>query len=269
MVIFPDGFALPAIPYLLTIIFAGGVVAYAAIRQRPTVTSSRVLALAPWMALGAALHVQYVLSALPPAIRPLAGTPAVYAIVTIAAIGTWVSLDLLVTSAYIAQILAGVGVVAALIAIAGVIAINPTSLRVTVSIIGIGVSVILSGGVWVMLTRIVPKTQLTAPMGTFAVFGHTLDGVSTTIGIDLLGFGERTPLSALIIEFASGLPTDAIIGSGWLFVVVKLLIVSVVVWVFADIADTAPAQSNILLAIISAVGFGPGVHNLLLFSVAG
>jgi uncharacterized membrane protein len=41
------------------------------------------------------------------------------------------------------------------------------------------------------------------------------------------------------------------------------------VWVFADIADTAPAQSNILLAIISAVGFGPGVHNLLLFSVAG
>jgi Predicted membrane protein len=138
------------------------------------------------MALGAALHVQYVLSALPPAIRPLAGTPAVYAIVTIAAIGTWVSLDLLVTSAYIAQILAGVGAVAALIAIAGVIAINPTSLRVTVSIIGIGVSVILSGGVWVMLTRIVPKTQLTAPMGTFAVFGHTLDGVSTTLALTCL-----------------------------------------------------------------------------------
>jgi Predicted membrane protein len=269
MVIFPDGFALPAVPYLLMILLTGGIVAYVAIRQRPTITSSRVLALAPWMMLGAALHVQYVLNALPTAIRPLAGTPAVYLIVAIAAVGTWVSLESVIPSAYIAHALASVGTVAAVIAIAGVVFIDPNSIRVTVSVIGIGVSVILSGGVWVMLTRVVPETRLTVPMGAFAVFGHTLDAVSTAIGIDLLGFGERTPLSALIIEFAAGLPTEAAIGSGWLFIVVKILIVSVVVWVFADIADTAPTQSNILLTIISAVGFGPGVHNLLLFSVAG
>ncbi|ERG95367.1 DUF63 family protein [Haloquadratum walsbyi] len=269
MVIFPDGFALPAVQYILMIIFAGGVVMYAAIRQQPAITSSRVLALAPWMVFGAALHVQYVLEALPAAIRPLAGTPAVYVIVAIAAIGTLVTLDMLLASTYVAQALSVVGVVAAIIAVMGVVFIEPASLRVSVSFIGIGASVILASGVWVGLTRIVPETQLTAPMGAFAVFGHTLDGVSTAIGVDLLGFGERTPLSALIIEFASGLPTEAAIGSGWLFILVKLLIVSFAVWIFTDIADTAPAQSNILLTIISAVGFGPGVHNLLLFSVAG
>jgi uncharacterized membrane protein len=106
-------------------------------------------------------------------------------------------------------------------------------------------------------------------VGFLAVFGHALDGVSTAVGVDLLGFGERTPLSRAIIEFAATLPTEPYLGTVWLFVLVKLAVASGVVTLFADYVREDPSEGYALLGFVAAVGLGPGVHNLLLFTVLG
>jgi uncharacterized membrane protein len=98
---------------------------------------------------------------------------------------------------------------------------------------------------------------------------HGVDGVTTAVGVDLLGFGERTPLSALILEAAAALPTAATLGTGWLFVLVKLTVAAVAVAAVAPTVAETDREGYALLAVVVAVGLGPGVHNALLFAVAG
>jgi len=84
----PEGTTLPPVPYLVVVLLAAGVVALALRRSPPTVTGRHVLALTPWMALGSAAHVLYVIDALPAIIAPFAGSPTVYVTVGVLAGGT-------------------------------------------------------------------------------------------------------------------------------------------------------------------------------------
>jgi uncharacterized membrane protein len=101
--------------------------------------------------------------------------------------------------------------------------------------------------------------------GALVLFAHVLDGVTTTIGVDVLGSGERSALPARIMEFAAGLPTAEFIGTGWLFLVVKIAVASAVVVLFADYVREEPTQGNLLFALVTAVGLGPATNNYLLF----
>ncbi|MFB6089919.1 MAG: DUF63 family protein [Halobellus sp.] len=270
MAILPEGFALPPPAYLLALLVAGGLVAWGLRRRRPRVTASRVLALAPWMVLGSALHVLYVMGALPGPIRPLAGTPAVYLSVAIVAGGSWLAMDARLDGSTVARALAAIGGVLALVAVGAVLAVGAAAgtLSPVLPAGGVVVAVVLTGVVWALLTRALPAVARTGTLGAFAVFAHTLDGVSTAVGVDLLGFGERTPLSRLVIEFAAGLPTAEVIGAGWLFVLVKVAVATLVVWLFADLIEEDPTQAQLLLGFVAAVGLGPAVHNVLLFTVS-
>jgi uncharacterized membrane protein len=102
-------------------------------------------------------------------------------------------------------------------------------------------------------------------VGAIVLFAHLLDGISTAVGVDVLGTGERSLVPARIIEFARGLPTEPFIGAGWLFVVVKLFVAAFVVVAFADYVREEPERGTLLLAGIAAVGLGPATNNLLLF----
>ncbi|SDX86092.1 DUF63 family protein [Halobellus clavatus] len=270
MAILPEGFTLPPPPYLALLAVAGALVARAAVRRRPAVTTDRILALAPWMVLGSALHVLYVAGSLPSLLRPLAGTPAVYVTVAIAAVATWLTVDSPSRAETVPYTLAGVGGLAAAVAvIAGLLAgASEGTLSPLLPAAGVVVAGIVAASVWGLLTRVVPEIGVTGRLGAFALFAHVLDGISTAIGIDLLGFGERTPLSRIIIEFAAGLPTASLIGAGWLFVLVKIGVAALVVWLFADLYEEAPTQARLLLGFVAAVGLGPAVHNVLLFTIS-
>ena len=100
------------------------------------------------------------------------------------------------------------------------------------------------------------------------IVSHALDGVSTAAGVDLLGFGERTPASRAIMEVAAALPTADLLGVGWLFVLVKVVVASAVVVLFAEYVREDPTPGYSLLGLIAAVGLGPASHNLLLYAVA-
>ena len=269
MAVLPAGFALPPLPYLLALLAALGTVGALLVRQRPPVTDDIVLALAPWMVLGSAFHVLYVLESLPPAVRPLAGTPAVYLSVAAVAGATWLGSATL-ASGETPRLLGGVGLVALVPVVAAVVGVGVgrRSLRLRPPLAILLLSAVAAAATWALLRRRSPDVALTGRVGALAVAGHALDGVSTAVGIDLLGFGERTPLSALIIEFAASLPTASLIGSGWLFVLVKLVVAAVVVAALTDMVREDPAQGRLLLGFVAAVGLGPGAHNVLLFAVA-
>ncbi|MFB6108265.1 MAG: DUF63 family protein [Haloplanus sp.] len=278
MALLPEGFALPPLPYLLALVAGLAAVGWALSRRRPAVTDRLVLAAVPWMVTGSAAHVLYVLGALPATVRPLAGTPAVYLTVAAVAGATWVVTDATErksgdadgATTDRARPVAAVGLLACLPLVAAVLAAGARrgSLRLGVAALILVVAGAAAAATWGVLTRLRPDAAVTGGVGALVVTGHALDGVSTAVGVDLLGFGERTPLSRSLIEFGASLPTANAIGSAWPFVLVKLVVAAVVVAALADLVREDPAEGRLLLGFVAAVGLGPGVHNLLLFAVS-
>lgn len=265
----PDGFVLPPLPYLLGLLVAALAVGYGLARRRPRVTQPHILGLVPWMALGSALHVLTVIGALPPALAPLGGTAAVYLTTAVLAGSTWLLVDAIRPNR-VPHLLAGVGTLLLVPAVG--LALSVGAARGTLTLAwplgGVLLTVVVTAVGWWLLGRLRPAaTATTGAVGLLALFGHTLDGISTAIGIDVLGFAERTPLSRVILGVGETLPSAEIIGSGWLFVGVKLAVAGAVVVLFRAYVEDAPTEGYALLGLLAAVGLGPGVHNLLLFAV--
>jgi len=264
-----SGYEVPQLPYLLVLLAAVALIVAGLREDEPRVDDRTVLALSPWMVAGAAGYVTYQLGAVPSIVAPLASSPAVYASTFVVAGTVWLAARR-TTSAPL-RVVAGAGVLAA-VAVAGV-ALAAGAARGTLSLawpaIGLVASAALAAAVWASLRRAWPEVAAaTGGVGALAVFAHALDGVSTAIGVDVLGFGEQTPLSRVIIEATAGLPTADALGSGWLFVVVKLALAVVVVYLFAEYVEEEPTEGFLLLGVVAAVGLGPGAHNLLLYATA-
>jgi len=101
-----------------------------------------------------------------------------------------------------------------------------------------------------------------------ALFGRVLDGVTTTVDVDVLGFGERVPLSRAILHFASVLPTAESVGVGWLSVLLKVALATLLVRYLATEAGEHPVQACLLLAFRAAAGLGPGIHNVVSYATS-
>ncbi|MDY6764249.1 MAG: DUF63 family protein [Halobacteria archaeon] len=269
--VLPESFSLPSPPYL-AILVAGMVLVVGLIYYRkPRVTERDVIAFAPWMIVGASLRVLHVIEGLPEPVNPFFGTPAVYMTVFVVSAGMWVVLKMFDTGIPVAVIVGVTGSTVAVVSIGLTFlqGLNYGGLMFSWPFYGLLISAILTGGVWFVMLRRIPKLNTVREAGPLVLLGHTLDGVSTAIGIDVLGLNEQTPMSRVVLEFASTLPTASLLGSGWLFVVIKVSIAALIVWLFVDFVREEPTQGYILLGIVAAVGLGPGVHNLLLFTIGG
>lgn len=261
MALLPAGFALPPLPHLLALavglLVVGGLLA----RRRPAVHDGHVLGLAPWMVAGAAGHVLYVVDGLPPVLRPLGGTPSVYVTVAVLAGAIWLLADEAAVDA--PRTLGATGLVAAAATVGAALRVGEAFEPVWPAV-SLAVAAVLAGATWAGLVRARPDVAVAGYSGVIAAFGHALDGVSTAVGVGILGYGERTPLSRLVIEFGTGIAGEA---GAWLFVAVKLGVVAVLaVWLSEFVRDD-PADGHLLFGLVAAVGLGPGVHNLLLFTV--
>ena len=272
MVLLPEGFSLPPWPYLLGLLVAAAAVGYGLYRRRPAVTARHVLGLAPWMVVGSCLHVLYVIEGLPPVVEPLAGTAAVYLTVAVLAGGIWLAALSIRPPEQLPMILGATGGLALVPVVAAALTVGAGRGTLTLfwPAVGLVATLPATALVWEALRRLRPEAAATTGwVGMLALFGHVLDAISTTVGVDILGFGERTPLSRWIMEFAGELPTAELLGTGWLFIIVKVVLVGGVVVLFTDYIEEAPAEGYLLLGFIAAVGLGPGAHNLLLFAVTG
>ncbi|MFP4530507.1 MAG: DUF63 family protein [Halodesulfurarchaeum sp.] len=267
--VLPAGSTLPPLPYLFGVLGGALAVTLALYRRRIALRTRTVLAFAPWMVAGSALYVLYQIDVAPAPLAPLFSSPTVYLTTAVVAGSVWlVSSRVERTESWVAV----AGVVAALvpigIATAGAVAAGTLAPRW--SLFGVGVAGVLSVGVWRCFERYRPAvTEIVGATGALAVFAHVLDGVSTAIGVDVLHFGEQTPLSAMLLDVGAALPTAPILGTGWVFLVVKTVFAVGLVWLLADLVRDDPPLGNSLLLLITAVGLGPAAHNLLLFAVAG
>ena len=269
MALLPAGFALPPLPYLLGLLLAGGAVAAVLWRRDPPVSDRLVLALVPWMLAGAWLHVLRVVGAAPAAVDPLLGTPAAYLSTAVLAGAIWLGVDALAVDTE--RAFAGVGAALAALVLARGLAWGiqrdtfAPAWPAAAAVLGVAVGL----GVWAALRRGYPAIDDAGRAGALAIVAHAVDGLSTAVGIDLLGASERTPLSRAIIEIGAALPTAELIGSAWLFVVVKLTLGAGVTALLVESVREVPRQGRLLLAFVAAVGLGPGAHNVLLFTIMG
>jgi uncharacterized membrane protein len=268
--VLPSGLEVPPLPYLLALLVGGGVVTGLLYSRRPPVDQTVVLALAPWMTAGAAGHALFQLRAVPAVATPLLGAPAVYVTTAVVAGAVWLAV-LETAPDDIPRLLGGLGGVATVVGAALVVGTGLArgTLAPLLPTVAVVLSIVLTAAVLAGLRRFRTETaQRAGQVGALVVFAHTLDGVSTAIGVDFLGAGERSPIPRAIMEFAGELPTAAVIGQGWLFVLVKLAIAIVVVDLFADFIEEEPVQGNLALAVVAAVGLGPGAQNVLLFAAS-
>lgn len=265
--VLPEGTTVPPLPHLLVLAVGLAVLAGQLRRDRPRVSEAVVVAFAPWMVVGSSLHVLYQLGAAPDAVAPFLGSPAVYATTALAAGAVWLLSRRI--SPQPLRVLAGIGVTLLVVTVSATLAVGGVR-RLVVPIIALLAGVVLGLVAWYVLRGRRPtETATTGRVGLLVVLAHAIDGVSTAAGVDVLGFGERTPASRAIMDLAGALPTAELIGVGWLFVLVKLVVATAVVALFAEYVREAPSRGYALLGVIAAVGLGPGAHNLLLFAVAG
>lgn len=270
MAILPAGFALPPLPYLVGLVVGAALVAGGLWRLAPPVTAHTVIGLAPWMAVGSALHALFVLDRAPGLLAPLFGAPAVYATAFIGLGVVWAAATLREPGApRTGALWLGVSGLVAFLLAAGAVLVSGPALSPGWSVAGLVAGSVVAGLAWPVLRRLAPEARLTGGPGVLVLFAHAVDGVSTAIGVDVLGFSERTPVSRAVLDAAAALPTAETLGTGWLFVAVKLAVAGVVVALFAGLVEEDPRQGYLLLAVVAAVGLGPGIHNLLLYAVAG
>lgn len=273
--VLPTGFALPPLPYLVGLAVGVGVVWGGLYRQRPPVTGAVVLACAPWMVAGAVGYALYQLEAVPDPLAPLFGSPAVYVTAAIAAGAVWLATavdDWPAEGFSLRSTPGALGVTGSLAAGAALgyalqVGLEAGGLDLFWPVLVVVWSAIVAGLAWALLRTVRPEAAATGWVGVLVLFAHTLDGISTAVGADVYGYGEQSPLSRAVLDLAAALPTADVLGSGWLFVLVKVALAGLVLVVLVDAVRERPSEGNLLLAGVTAVGLGPGAHNVVLFAV--
>lgn len=263
--VLPAGTTLPPAIYLVGLLAAILGTAALLIRAKPSIQEETVLASSTWMVAGGTWYVVYERGLAPPSIEPLLSSPSVYGVAFVGAGVTWY----LSLRAEVDPVgpLAITGLVGAALAAAGTL-IAATSLTPVLPFAATVGAVVLAAILWWLLRAWEPRVEVLGWAGVLTVFGHALDALTTVLGVIHLDFVERTPLSRLLLEFG-GVISLPVLGAGWLFVLVKLVLGVGIAWLLAPMVRDEPTQGFLLLILVIAVGLGPGVHNVLLFTVAG
>lgn len=271
--VLPEGFVLPPWYFLVPILVVlGGVLALLWVLE-PPVRDRTVVAFVPWMMFGSTLHVLYRLEAYPDSIAVLFTSPGVYLVTAIVAGVAWIvgifleAGGLQPTNERVVGV-TGTGFFAVFATITIVRSWEAGAFEPFWPVVAVVLSGIVTAVAWLALGLwVTDVATTTGATGAVVVFGHALDGVSTAIGYDVLGAGEEVPVSRAILEFGTSLPTADYIGGGWLFVLVKVALALVILGLFREYVEERPYEARTILALVAAVGLGPGVHNVLLFLV--
>jgi len=272
-------FVIPPLVHSVGLLVGSGVVIALLLAAKPPMNQKTVVAFAPWVISGAVLHVFYQLNVLykqqvfPEPVEPVFSAPAVYLTVFIVMGLVWALATMFMTNPdadTVASYLAGMGVGTTL-PLLGLLLLRGTDpaiqpIEPVWPVVGLLISVAITFVVLLFLglwrTSVFAKMQFVGPL---IVFAHVFDGVTTAIGVDVLGAGERSTVPQMILNASAELPTADLLGTGWLFVLIKLLIAFAIVVGFADYVRDSPVESSLIMGLVVAVGLGPGTYNFLLF----
>jgi uncharacterized membrane protein len=275
-----EGFVIPPLTHSIALLVGTAIIISFLYASRPPITQRIALSFAPWIISGGALHVFYQLGeqlgrqVFPEQVAPLFSAPAVY-LATFLGMGTiWTVSAMIVppdrhdkrVSQYLGA--TGIGVMIPLVGLVVWQGLDPAleGMEPVEPLLGLIAAFVLTFVVYFVIgawrTYVIAQARY---VGALVIFAHLFDGITTAIGYDLLGAEERSALPQMILEFAGDLPTADVIGSGWLFVLVKLVLASAIVIAFSDYVTDEPTRGNLFFAIVAAVGLGPAAHNFFMF----
>lgn len=273
--VLPEGFALPAPTYVVPVVVVLALVAGLLWHRKPAVTDGVVVATIPWMVAGAGAHVLYQVGDLPEAVVPLFGVPMVYFSLAAATGAAWLLADATVAigrDRRPATDLGIVGTVLATVVLGRLVGLEfgEGTLAPTWPVIALAATGVITAASWLGLRHWYHSAaDTTGIAGLLVVVAHTLDGVTTVIGLDILGGAERSPIVDALIGWWSGLPTADLLGESWPFVLLKVALALALVGLIREPMEEAPSLARLVLIGVAALGLAPGVHNLLLFLVGG
>lgn len=257
--------------YSLALLLATAAVVSTSRSRQVPIRETTVLAFMPWVAVAALLSVIGKTLTVPESVLPLFTSPLVYLTTFVLAGLVWLAVTRQGTTSSmwsVDELLGLTGVLLLAPVIGAAVSIGVGAVHPFWPIISIVVTVPLTMVVWSYLSAIAPEaTERTGMLGIAVIFGHLLDGVTTLIGIDLMGFAEQTPLPRSILEFAATLPTAELLGAGWLFLLVKLFIAVAIVRVLGEGITDHPISQHLMLGLTAAAGLGPGFHNVFLYAI--
>lgn len=235
----------------------------------PPITDRVLLAFAPWIAVGAALSALAGVLAVPPALVAAVRSPWVYVVAVTAAGTVWLlaaNRDAERGDWSVPEVVGVSGVLVLAPIVGSVVALDHGTVSPVWGLFGFLFAGVLSLVVWSWLGERYPHVVArTGSIGLLVVYGHVLDGVTTVIGVDLLGLAEANAISRTILDVAAGLPVPDAFGVGWFFTLVKLLVALAVLRIVTDPLAHDPTRRRLLLAVVAAAGLGPGLHNVFLY----
>jgi uncharacterized membrane protein len=114
----------------------------------------------------------------------------------------------------------------------------------------------------------------TGRIGFVVIFGHAVDGVANVIAADWLDplgipveYTAKHPINRVLVGIVESFQPEsvsAVVGTSWLFLVVKIVAALGVVYIFDEgIFEESPRYAILLLIAILAVGLGPGTRDML------
>ncbi|MDG5776394.1 DUF63 family protein [Haloarculaceae archaeon H-GB2-1] len=272
--VLPSGLVVPELEYVLGLAVLTVVVVVLLVSMDSAVTNATVVAFGPWMVIGGGLHAFYVIRAFPRWAMPLFSAPAVYVTTFDLLCLVWLGAQFVARvwdkPAVVPRYVGGVGT-GVLIVLVGSLFWQAVPFGgphflwpATIVLVSGMLTVVVYFLVSIWRTEAVSRVGLA---GMLVVLAHTLDGISTAVGVDVLGTGERSPLPRAIMEFAGTLPTAEVVGVGWLFVLVKLVVAVVLLVYISAWVDDDPTWGRLALAFTAALGLGPASNNLFLFVI--
>lgn len=248
---------------VVALVALSGAIAFS--RVQPAVTRTSLAGLIPWVVVGATVYA----GAQGNDVEAVALSPPwVYVVVGGFAALVWVVATIGTTANRNAALVLGTtGTVVALVSSVAVSVAVGRQIRPWWSILSLVAAVGTAGIVWVALVKTAPSLGRSGWLGPFAVFGQTFDGVTTLVGVDVLGFTERVTLSRLVLEFAAVLPSAETLGVGWFFLAVKIAVVSGVL-LLASAWEDGDRTADVFMWVVGSVGLGPAVHNAVLYALS-
>ena len=157
----------------------------------------------------------------------------------------------------------------------GAVTTDYSTVYPSVLLVTVGLASALSYGLYRLFASYAPEVNAgTGYIGLFVLWGHAIDGVANVLladWLDLLSvpltYYPKHPANALIIRTTGNLQPaglTAAIGTSWPFLLIKIVVASLVVWLFNDefLADS-PRYGLLLLVAVTAVGLGPGTRDML------
>jgi uncharacterized membrane protein len=163
-----------------------------------------------------------------------------------------------------------IGYLGVLSATTGYVEFNPLILLVTLT-----GATLAAAATWWLVERYAPEVAVgTGLAGPVVVWGHAVDGVANVVGIDWgaeLGLRAdlvpKHPANRFVIDVTQAVLPPSIVhytGTGWPFLLLKLVVAVVAVWLFnEEIYEESPRYTILLLVAILAVGLGPGTRDML------